>query len=171
MKRKGALVNRPPVHQKILALTLFIVTPAGLSGCTSSPLPPTPPVANQPTPIPPNSSDGPLTAFDECEWDREMNGWDIDCGDSDIAWYREHGYTTKHSYVPSTSLFYRKMRGTEPAPAPSSSTTPKPVSPTPSVSGNGNSGLPKSPAFTPTSPQQSGVGSGGTSNGGFSTGG
>ncbi|WP_134701228.1 hypothetical protein [Ammoniphilus sp. YIM 78166] len=151
--------SQTPFHQKLMAFSLIMTVPVGLSGCSSSPEPINV-STQQPIPIPPsNSSDpsGPLTAYDECVWENEEFGWELDCGDSEMEWYKSKGYTNKHSYVPSTSAFYQKMRGGS-----------KPVVTTGKSSSSSSDSRTLS---TPSGGSVGGVGSGGTKSGGFTTGG
>jgi len=149
-----------PFHQKLMAFSLIMTVPVGLSGCSSSPEPVSV-ATQQPIPVPlsnPSEPSGSLTAYDECVWENETFGWELDCGDSEMEWYKTKGYTNKHSYIPSTSAYYQKMRETS---VDSSTTTRK----------SSSSSSDSRTLSTPSGGSVNGVGSGGTKSGGFTTGG
>ncbi|MEW9668564.1 hypothetical protein [Ammoniphilus sp. 3BR4] len=115
-------------QEKWLAFSLVAVVPVVLTGCAPEP------TAQQPLPRTENTSissnqlsnNQNLTAYDECMWERESLGeWEIDCGDDSSSWYSSRGYSSRHSYVPSTSRYYRMVKGD----SPSSSTAPSSSAP------------------------------------------
>jgi hypothetical protein len=85
-------IARTPFRQKMIAFSLIMSVPIALSGCSSEPQQ--------------------FTAEEECEWEMEKNGWELDCDDENSSWYKKKGYKSKHSIVPATSPIYKGNKGT-----------------------------------------------------------
>lgn len=150
-------------QEKWLAFQLVAVVPVVLTGCAPEPTvqQSLPEIKNATPSSSTISSTQNLTAYDECMWEQESLGdWELDCGDDTSSWYRSHGYSSKHSYVPSTSRFYRMMKETSSSTVTSTPTAPSSQQSKPASSTGSSSGLYKS-----------GVGTGGMSSGGTSVGG
>ncbi|RXT07869.1 hypothetical protein [Ammoniphilus sp. CFH 90114] len=153
-----------PFQEKWLAYSLVAAVPAVLIGCSPEPvIQSSPPkVQNTATTVSHPTSNRELTAYEECMWERESLGdWELDCGDDSSTWYSSRGYSSRHSYVPSSSKYYQKMKGgASSSSSPKAVTSsPKQVTPSPSSMSSGSGSY------------KSGVGTGGMSSGGTSTGG
>jgi len=45
-----------------------------------------------------------IEAFEQCEYEKELHGWELDCDDENNGWYGAHGYSKYHR-IPKKSAF------------------------------------------------------------------
>lgn len=84
-----------PFSHKWLAYALVFALPVTLAGCGSSD-----------------------SAYDECVYEKELYGYEMDCDDdsssssrSAASWYHKKGYTSKSSSVSKESAYYKSRSG------------------------------------------------------------
>ena len=83
--------ERRPFAHKLTAYSLLLAVPVVMTGCSAA------------------ADD--LTAYDECEWEMERTGLELECDDDDSDWYASHGYLSKQSKAKTNTAFYKARSG------------------------------------------------------------
>jgi hypothetical protein len=77
--------------QKLIAYSLVMSAPLLLVGCSSDD----------------EANVEEYSAIEECEWEEEVNGWELDCENEGSHWYATRGYKSKNSKISHSSPFYQ----------------------------------------------------------------